>query len=122
MHGVPTQLTGLSDFEGAHLVEVADLENIVTFRFAREASIVSLEIGVEGEWKLTDSLGQIVARGTPSITPGAVAPILLSKVVFTETRPPTSVALRFGSGHTLEIFDSSDRYESFSIPHRNVYI
>jgi hypothetical protein len=122
MYGVPENLKALRDFEGLRLVAVDDLENIVYFRFSHEPSTGELEIGVESTWELRAFSGEVVAKGAPGFEPGVFGSLLQSSVVRTETRPPQSIVLQFASGHTLEIFDNSDQYESFSIPHGNVYI
>ena len=121
MHGVGEKLPGLSDFVGCELVAVDDLESIVYFRFSAAAQ-VELDIGVENEWVMHDASGAVVASGGPRPhTPVSGAP-LGSVVIVAETRSPKAIVLRFESGHTVEILDNADQYESFCIPHANVYI
>jgi hypothetical protein len=122
MHGVPNELKALCDFVGTRLAVVDDLENIVYFRFASGQGAPQFDIGVEGAWELRARTGEVVAEGTPNLKDQTLAPVFQSTVIAAETRAPRSIAILFASGHTLEIFDSSLQYESFSIPHRNVYI
>ena len=122
MHGVPRTLTGLADFNGARFVEMRDLENIVYFRFAHDGSSRIFEIGVEGEWQLRTKDNSVVATGSPRTQSQELRELAGVAVAATETRPPKSVCLSFTDGRVLEIFDSSDQYESFCIPHANVYI
>ena len=121
MHGVGKFLPGLSDFVGLTLAAVDDLDNIVYFRFSPIAR-GEREIGVESEWVVRDADGALVVRGHPRPNTSMTEPPLGSVVVFAGTQPPKAIVLRFESGHTIEIFDNSEQYESFCIPHAGVYI
>jgi len=122
MYGVPEKLQALQDFEGMRFVAADDQGEIVYFRFARDGSGGEMEIGVEGEWVLRDASGDVAVKGTPNFTPGTFAKVFQAIVTTTATHPPKSIVLHLDSGHALEIFDSSEEFESFSIPHGGVYI
>jgi hypothetical protein len=129
MHGVPENLP-ITRFHGATLDRFEDLQNVVYWRFTTaprrwwpQRSRL-LEIGVEGTWELRDKSGALVATGSP-IPPASftVSCLPLGQVVSSSSvRAPRSFVLVFKSGHELEVFDSSDKYESFSIPQANVYV
>lgn len=121
MHGVGDSVPGLADFVGRQLLAVDDLENITYFRFS-DASEDQLQIGVESEWSIRDGSGAIIASGQPRPNNPLADPPLGSVVVAAQPMPPRAIALWFASGHMLEIIDNSDQYESFCIPHTNVYI
>ena len=121
MHGVGETLSGLSDFVGSELVAIDDLENIVYFRFSTTAQ-GKLEIGVESEWIVHDSAGLVVAYGQPRPMTAVAQLPLGSVVVAVETQLAKAILLRFASGHTIQIIDNSDHYESFSIPHAGVNV
>jgi hypothetical protein len=123
MYGVPEELPALRDFEKSVLEAVSDLDNIVYFRFAYPGVDGGIEIGVESEFTLRDSSGKVVFQGRPSFASQPFPkPPLGGTVVSTATRPPSAIELRFETGHTLEIVDNSDKYESFCFPHADVYI
>ena len=117
MHRVGETVTGLSDFVGLKLSAVDDLENIVYFRFAQ-----GRDIGVESTWVIRDATDATIAHGRPRPNCRISGPPLGAVVLGVETQPPRRVVLHFEAGYTLTIVDDSDRYESFCIPHANVYI
>lgn len=121
MHGVAKHLAGLRDFVGLTLLSIDDREYIVYFRFGN-GKRRPLEIGVEGGWHVRDAAGNVVVRGSPRPGSRVGAPPLGTVVVDVETVPPRAIRLRLDCGQTLQIDDDSDSYESFSIPHANVYI
>ncbi len=106
MYGVPPDLD-LSRFQGAKLVRIVLSESQVDFDFEPESSIT-----VEGHWEVRDVAGE---RETVEVLRGGV-------VVATRVKPPRSIALEFDGGSILEIFDSSEQYESFSIQPGNIYV
>jgi len=122
MHGVPKNLK-LSRFYKLPLRAVDFMEYIVYFRFGALEDR-GMEIGVEGRWELLASDGQVVLAGSPLVPPGEPqAKFPIGEVVERSAiDAPQSFALSFSSGMTLRVFDSSDRYESFSIPQLNVYV
>ena len=129
MRGVPKNLP-VRRFHGATLDRFKDLQNIVYWQFTSAARrwwprrSRLLEIGVEGVWELRDKSGSLVATGSP-IPPASftVARLPIGQVVTSSTiRAPRSFVLIFQSGDQLEVFDSIDKYESFSIPQENVYV
>jgi hypothetical protein len=89
--------------------------HILHFRFATaEPEAV---ISVEGDWELRDAAGQLLDR---RMEPGERDVLRLHvlvgrTVVATRVHPPEFFSLRFDSGHTLHVFDSSREYESFQI-------
>jgi hypothetical protein len=121
VHGVGETLPGLSDFVGSRLRDVAYRENIVYFTFLG-AGESELAIGVEGSWFILDTSGVVVTNGEPLASNGIPSPPLGDIVVAAETQPAEFIVLRFMSGHRLCVVDSSDQYESFSIPHAGVHI
>ena len=121
MYGVGRTLAGLSDFVGGRLETVDDLGNIVYFRFVGTGES-QLAIGVESDWVIQDASGAVVTSGQPRPTGRTPSPPVGTCVVAAETRPPNAIELRFLSGHTLCVIDNSDQYESFCIPHANVYV
>lgn len=122
MHGVPSDLPALRDFHGSALVATDDLENIVYFRFAFSGSDRGIEIGVEGAWCLRGPDGGVIAEGNPSLAEHVGMFPLNEVVASSGTRPPDVAFLSFATGHVLELIDDSTEYESFCIPHAEVYI
>src|SRR2546426_12074948 len=128
MHGVPKNLP-VKRFHGATLDRFKDLQNIVYWQFTSAARrwwprrSRLLEIGVEGVWELRDRSGGLVATGSPMPSASfTMARLPIGQVVKSSTvRAPRSFVLIFQSGDQLEVFDSSDKHESFSIPQENVY-
>lgn len=112
MKGVPTDLP-LEDLKGAELIQIALGEFQVQFHFNSTANI-----SVEGRWELRDGKGNVIdtgARGSLAAKQNSHLQVLLGKKVEGHSiSAPKSFTLRFNSGHTLEIFDDSDQYESFS--------
>ena len=117
MHGVGKTLPGLSDFVGLRLLAIDDLDNIVYFRFSERR-----DIGVESKWVIRDPADAIIAFGRPRPNLTMSGPPLGAVVARVETQPPKTIVLYFESGNVLIIVDDSDQYESFCIPHANVYI
>lgn len=122
MHGVPKGLK-LSAFYGLSLRAVDFLENIAYFRFG-VPGVREIEIGVEGLWELESRTGELVLEGAPLVAPKPEFQLLpLGSVVEVgRVDPPRSFELHFAGGATLRFFDSSEKYESFSIPQLNVYV
>ena len=118
MYGVPTNLD-LQRFVGAMLIQVALGEFQVQFRFHPEG-----EIAVEGHWELRDQSGYLVDQAQPTHEREGyrVHRVIGRKVVASLVDAPTSITLKFDSGHRLQIFDSSREYESFSIQPGDVFV
>ena len=117
MHRVGETVSGLPDFVGLKLLAVDDLENIVYFRFSG-----GRDIGVESTWVISDAADATVARGQPRPNIRISGLPLGAVVLRVETQPPERVVLHFEAGYTLTIVVDSDQYESFCIPHANVYM
>src|SRR5688572_19684049 len=115
VHGVGQAGAGLSDFNGLRVLGLEVLHNIVYFSFGDSVQH-ELRIGVESEWLIRDAYGTVVRSGQPRPNEAIPEPPLGSTVVAAEARPPRSIVFSLTSGHTIEIVDTSDRYESFSIP------
>src|SRR5882724_2013063 len=111
MYGVPADLS-LERFVGATLVQVALGEFQIQFRFQPEG-----EIAVAGRWELRDNAGLLVdqAQATADREAYRVHQLLGREVTGAWVDAPKSIALQFNSGHRLEVFDSSQEYESFTI-------
>ena len=111
MYGVPADLN-LERLRGATLIQVAIAEFQIQFRFEPET-----EIAVEGRWELRDRSGHIVdlAQRHAARDVYRVHQLLGRRVVGSQINPPESFTLEFDSGHRLQVFDSSDSFESFSI-------
>ncbi len=111
MRGVPANLP-LQPFVGQTLIQVSLGEFQLQFHF-HEAGCIS----VEGNWQLVDSSGRVVDHAMENKEREVYrVHLLLGMSVSTYTiDPPKSFSLLFSSGHTLTVFDDSDRYESFSV-------
>ena len=111
MYGVPADLS-LERFVGATLIRIGLGQFQIQFQFHPDG-----EIAVEGRWELRDQAGRLVdqAEATGEREAYRVHKLLGGKVMSASVDAPTSIALRFDSGHRLEIFDSSQKYESFTI-------
>ncbi len=125
MYGVPPDLD-LSRFKDALLTQVGLGEYQVQFHFHRVGGISAnaCSIYVEGNWELRDSGGSVIDGSRPNAERLAYyLHVLLGKSVQAfSIDAPLSFSLTFVSGHTLTIFDSSERYESFSIQPGNIFI
>ena len=74
-------------------------------------------IHVEGRWELRDPSGVAIDSEQEHVDRKAyrVHEILDVPIVRFSIDAPRSFMLHFESGHTLTIYDDSDRYESFSL-------
>ena len=118
MYGVSEDLD-LSFLEGTSLVQVRLGQYDIQFHFHPRG-----EIGVQGELEFRGPSGAVLEFGLPealhsSTNLGVVIGVVLSKV---SIRPPRSIVLRFESGHEIELFDSSESYESFQIAPGNIIV
>ena len=111
MYGVPADLS-LERFVGATLIRVGLGAFQIQFQFHPEG-----EIAVEGRWELRDQTGRLVDQAEPTGDRDAyrVHQLLAARVIGARVDAPKSIALQFDSGHRLEVFDSSQEYESFTI-------
>lgn len=118
MYGVPADLD-LDRFRGATLVQVAIGANEVQFNFQPY-----LNIGVEGIWEIRDSDNRVIDRAQPNGEREAyrVHVLLGRAVVATRVNAPQSFVLEFDGGYRLEVFDSSEQYESFSIQPGDIFV
>jgi hypothetical protein len=112
MYGIPANLD-LSKFRATTLSQICLGEYQIQFHFHPEGSIY-----VEGRWELRDLTGTLVDESTEmnAERDALRLHVILGKVVESYSiSAPDSFALRFESGHSLTVFDSSKQYESFSI-------
>jgi hypothetical protein len=128
MHGVPRDLD-LAMFVGARLDQLRvggwDLQFAFTPR-AQDGASPFLQ--VEGRWELRSSNGELLDCGSPGAEsniarkPLELNQLLSREVCGAEVHAPESFTLFFDSGLTLHVFDSSDRYESFSIQPGDIFV
>ena len=118
MHGVPKDLD-LSRFKGATLIQLALGEHQIQFHFYPDANI-----SVEGRWELRDSAGTLIDQDAEhSEREAYYLHVLLGRdVEGYSVSAPHSFFLRFETGHVLTVFDSKERYESFSIQPGDIYV
>jgi hypothetical protein len=118
MYGVPKNLD-LSIFKDASLEQVAIGEFEIQFRFHPEGYV-----SVEGDWKLFDSAGRVLDHGmeNKNRTEYRLHRLLGQRVIGFGLDPPTSFSLRFANDLTLQVFDNSDKYESFSIQPGDIFV
>ena len=119
MHGVPDNLP-LAKFHGLSLLAVRPLENITYFDFGREGQS-ELEIGVEGRWEVRGNANSMRGNPIPSDL-STLRAVVGSRVTGSQLRAPESFVLELEGAHELEVFDSNDQHESFSIPQWGIYI
>lgn len=103
MYGVPPDLD-LSRFHGATLLEIAVGAFQVRLRFEQP-----LEVAIEGDWEVHERDGAI------SSSIDRLRTVVGKSVISTEVRAPRSIVLDFDGGTRVEIYDSAEHYESFSI-------
>lgn len=128
MPKVPKNLN-LKPFLGATLNRVEPRKNITYFTFERPRGWrrrfkgAEIQIGVESKWNLRDSKGVIVCSGSP-IAENSPAPQypIGRKITGSRVQAPDSFSLQFETGESLEVVDTSDQHESFSIPQENVWV
>ena len=128
MYGVPDDLD-LVPFAGATLTQICIGAHEVQFHFTgSQPGETAPSINVESTWTLYDSTGAVVDRASredqlPSDREAYRLHVLLSrKVTSTTVAPPRSVALVFGGGYTLRIFDDNADGESFQIHPGNIIV
>ena len=129
MYGVAADLN-LSEFTGATLTQIAIGEYQLQFHFHRSSNgkTCHAEISVEGKWQLRDSLGSMLDSCERTSLPysqkscHSLQVLLGQSVAATSVDPPTSFSLRFSSGYTLQIYDDSTEFESFSIQPGDVFV
>jgi hypothetical protein len=111
MHRVPADLP-LQPFVGNALTQICVGEHQVQFHF-QDAGFIS----VEGGWELANSTGHLLDRSLEHREREAYRVHLLlgHAVSHFSVSPPQSFTLHFTSGHSLTVFDDSERYESFSV-------
>ena len=68
-----------------------------------------LEIAIEGHWEIREP------DGATSSSLDRLRTVAGKTVTSTQVRAPSSIVLEFDGGASLEIYDSSAHYESFSI-------
>jgi len=108
MYGVPDTLE-LPFLLDAELSQLCIGETHIQFNFSPNGSI-----GVEGDWELLDSSGEVIEESCSG--PLVLTQKLIGKCVTDYIiDAPKSVSILFENGFTLIIFDSSEQYESFTI-------
>ena len=127
MPKVPKNLN-LKPFLGATLNRVEPLGNVIYFTFDRPAGWrrwfkgAEIQIGVESRWHVRDARGDIVCSGSPISESTQARYPVGRKITGSRVHAPDSFSLQFETGESLEVVDTSDQYESFSIPQENVWI
>jgi hypothetical protein len=111
VYGVPADLD-LQRLSGATLIQLAIGEFQIQFHFEPET-----QIAVEGRWELRDRSGHVIdlAQSNADRDVYRIHQLLGRRVVGSQVNPPESFTLEFDNGDRLQVFDSSDRFESFSI-------
>ncbi len=111
MYGVPSELD-LNFLHGSELIQVRLGVHQVQFIFHPVGAI-----NVDGKWEHLGADGSVLDQSEPAprTRPFQLHRLLGQRVTQTQVTPPTSIAVRFESGDTLRIFDSSKEYESFTI-------
>jgi hypothetical protein len=111
MYGVPEDLD-LTSFVGDEIVYVGIGQHQVSFGFLRAGNI-----SVEGHWELRDAQGALIDEDREHASRGEWrSPVIMGVPVTAFTvDAPLSFSLEFADGRKLTVFDSSTRYESFSI-------
>ena len=81
-------------------------------------------IGVEGLWEVRDAEHRLIDRAEPNRAREAyrVHVLLGRTVVSGRLNAPQSFVLGFDGGYQLEVFDSSEQYESFSIQPGDIFV
>jgi hypothetical protein len=112
MHRIPHDLD-LSVMRGLEVTQIATGQHQVIVRFSPEGSIT-----LEGSWVLKDNVGKIIDRSMEHSDRASwsLHKLLGKKVEGWKVKHSQHLDVFFGD-LTLEIEDSSDRYESFSIVH-----
>jgi len=115
MHRIPHDLD-LSAMRGLEVAQIAIGQHEVIIKFTPEGSIT-----LEGGWVLKDKLGDVIDRSMEHSDRDswALHKILGAKVEGWKVKDSQHLDVFFGE-LTLEIEDSFDRYESFSIVHPGV--
>jgi hypothetical protein len=118
MYGVPANLD-LTRFIDATLEQICIGQYQIQFQFDPVVSI-----SVEGDWRLLGPAGDVVDQNLENGGREAyrVHQLLGKRVVRAVVDPPRSLTLYFDSGHELWVFDSSERFESFSIEPGNIFV
>ena len=111
MHGVPPDLP-LSGFIGTQCLCIGLGQFQIDFQFSSYGSI-----SAEARWELRGPNGEVVDSDCEHAKRDCyrVHQIIGAPVIRYTIDPPHSFTLFFESGHSLTIYDESDRYESFSV-------
>ena len=118
MYGVPADLD-LSHYLNATCVQIAMGEFQIQLHFQPVATIA-----IEGRWELREAAGDVVDQTVPNDSRDSyrLHLLLAQQVVDCNVVAPTSFSLTFNSGHTLEVFDDSNQYESCHLSPSGVII
>jgi hypothetical protein len=116
MHGVPQDLA-LQQFVGRTLEQIRMSEHQLQLLFDKADWI-----RIEGDWQLRDDKNLVLDRAMEHSERDAsgIHRLLGKSVITFAIDAPTSFRLAFESGLILQIVDSSDRYESFSVGDRYI--
>jgi hypothetical protein len=119
VYGVPSNLN-LKRFHTATLTQICLGEFQTQFHFVDP----ELSISVEGDWQVTNAEGHIADRSVPNANRASfhVHHLLGRRIVDSNVNAPNAFSLRFDSGWTLTIHDSSREFESFSINPGDIYV
>jgi len=127
MHGVPRNLP-VQFFVGMTLTEFRPRMNVIQFCFSSPPADNprSLEVHVEGDWRLASEDGATLAmcEGDPQQEEvyRLIESFVGQQVVAAAVDAPCSFTFTFATGITMTVFDNSESFESFSIPQFSIYV
>ena len=111
MHGLATD-TDVSFLREAPLIQICVGENEVILRLDPGISVT-----IESSVRLVSPGGEeLISDESLQIAP-AVLPLLGSTVADVSILPPGTLRLTWSSGHVLDVLDSVEHYESYTITH-----
>lgn len=119
MYGVTNHLN-LERFHGATLVQICIGEFQQQFHFIDP----EMQLSIEGEWHITNAVGDLVDRSLENGQRDAyrVHRLLGRAIVGHDINAPESFTLRFDNGWSFVVFDRSREYESFSIQPGDIFV
>lgn len=113
MYGVPADLD-LSFLLGAELTQICIGAYQLQFHFHPEG-----QLSVEGAWEFRGPSGSVIDRSADGPAaeraPFELHRLLGRAVCATEVSAPSWLAVRFGGGFELRLFDGPEPYESIQI-------
>jgi len=111
MYGLPSDLD-LSFLVGATLLQVCIGANEVILRFDRDASIT-----IESRFSVCDLNGHTIVFDDAPSSAACLAELLSDSITDVLGCPDGTLRLSFAEGGFLEVYDSSNDYESYQIQH-----